>query len=213
MFRNRQDAGIQLAKALSSFQDEKPLVLAIPRGGAPVGFEVAKALQADFSLLIVQKLPFPFNPQESFGAVAEGGRVIVLAHASRNLDQTLIDKVVADQIEEIRRRRRVFRTEHPLPSLTGRIVILVDDGIKLGATMKAAVRYADARAPEKIVVAAPVSSPEAAHAFSQMEAVAAVVILETPRFFRDVAQAYADWHEVSDHEVLQLVRQWQGSPL
>jgi predicted phosphoribosyltransferase len=89
----------------------------------------------------------------------------------------------------------------------------VADGIKLGAAMKAAVRFAYAREPEKIVVAAPVSSPEAANAFSQMDAVDDVVILEKPRFFRAVAQAYADWHDVADHEVLQLVRQWQRSPL
>jgi predicted phosphoribosyltransferase len=213
MFKNRKDAGKKLAGALSGCRDQDPLVLAIPRGGVPVGYEVAKALGADFSLLIVQKLPFPFNTKESFGAVAEGGRVVVLAHASRNLDQTLIDQVIADQIKEIKRRRRVLRTEHAIPALTGRTVILVDDGIKLGVTMKAAVRYVNARGPEKIVVAAPVSSPEAANAFEHMPAVDSVVILEKPRFFHDIAQVYTDWGDVGDHNVMQLVQQWQESPI
>lgn len=209
MFKNRKDAGERLAEALSGYQNQKPLVLAIPRGGVPVGYEVAKALRADFSLLIVQKLPLPFNKTQVFGAIAEGGRVIVLAQGSRDLDQSVIDKVIANQTEEIKRRQHVLRTSKALPSLAGRTVILVNDGIKLGATMKAAVQYVQAKGPKQIVVASPVSSPEAAHAFEQMDAVDSVVILEKPRFFHDVAEVYNTLQEVGDHAVRRLLQQSQ----
>ncbi|MCB2209808.1 phosphoribosyltransferase [bacterium] len=212
MFKNRQDAGKKLAEALSAYRDQAPLVLAIPRGGAPVGYEVAKALDADFSLLIVQKLPFPLNQQQNFGAIAEGGSVIVLGHASRNLDPAVIDKVIDEQIKEIKRRQHVLRTEQAIPPLTGRTIILVDEGIKIGVTMKAAIRDVSTQNPKKIIVASPVSSPEAAHAFEQMHAVDQVVILEKPRFFHDIAQVYDELLKVGDHAVLSLVHQWQETP-
>ena len=205
MFKNRQDAGIKLAEKLLSWKGKDTIVLAIPRGGVPVGFEVAKTLGTDLSLLIVRKLPFPYNPESGFGAIAEDGSVVILPGASRNLQKELIETIVADQEKEIERRVHILRGNRPLPELAGKNIILVDDGIAMGSTMRAGVRCVSKKEPARIVVATPVSSPEAAHALSQMEAVDEVVILEEPRFFHSVAQSYQNWQDVPDHEVINFL--------
>ncbi len=209
MFINRKDAGRQLAEALIEYKGTGVLVLAIPRGGVPVGIEVAKELEADFSLVITRKLPFPYNPEAGFGAIAEDGSNIIMRGASQNLSKAMIETIIRNQQEEIKRRIKVLRGGQPLPDIAGRIVILIDDGIAMGSTMRASIKLCENRGAEQIVVAAPVASPEVAHALEQKESVSDVAILLKPRFFRAVAQVYENWYDVPDHEVLELIKQFQ----
>jgi putative phosphoribosyl transferase len=205
MFINRNDAGRQLAEKLSTYHIENPLVLAVPRGGVPVGHEVARSLKAELSLIIVRNLPFPYNPESGFGAIAEDGSLVILPNASRNLSEELIETIIEDQKKEIDRRIHILRGNDPLPDVVDRNVILVDDGITMGSTMRAAVRCVAGRTPASIIVAAPVSSPEAAHVLSEMQAVNDIVVLLKPRFFLSVAQNYQNLDNIPDYEVIKLL--------
>jgi predicted phosphoribosyltransferase len=209
MFRNRKEAGQQLAVKLKPFAGRDSVVLAIPRGGVPVGVEVAKKLEAEVSMVITRKLPFPYNPEAGFGAIAEDGSNVIMRGASHNLSKAMIETIIRNQQEEIDRRIKVLRGGRPLPNIADRTVILVDDGIAMGSTMRASIKLCVNQGAEQIIVAAPVASPEMAHALEQKESVSDVVILLKPRFFRAVAQVYENWYDVPDHEVLAAVNQWQ----
>ncbi|WP_456402893.1 phosphoribosyltransferase [Hydrogenimonas sp.] len=206
VFRDRADAGKRLAEALMRYKPEHPLVLAIPRGGTEVGYEVARALEADFDLLIARKLPFPDNPESGFGAIAEDGSLYIIPYYAERLDPSLVASIVAYQKEEIERRIARLRGGRELTPVRGRTVILVDDGIAMGSTMRAAVALCRREKAGKVVVAAPVGSPRAKEEFAQIAD--DVVILSTPPFFRAVADAYERWYDVDDEEVLQIMRRW-----
>ncbi len=206
VFKDRADAGKRLAEALMRYRSERPLVLAIPRGGTEVGYEVAEALDGDFDLLIARKLPFPDNPESGFGAIAEDGSIYIIPYYANRLDPSLVESIVAYQREEIRRRIERLRGGRAITPPDGRTVILVDDGIAMGSTMRVAVAFCRHRNAAKIVVAAPVGSPHAAEEFRQIAD--DVVILSTPPFFRAVADAYERWYDVDDAEVLQIMRKW-----
>ncbi|WP_457592576.1 phosphoribosyltransferase [Hydrogenimonas sp.] len=207
IFKDRKDAGKHLAEALIRYKAEHPLVLAIPRGGTEVGYEVAKALDADFDLLIARKLPFPDNPESGFGAVAEDGSLYLIPYYAELLDPSLVASIVAYQKEEIERRIARLRGGRELTPVRGRTVILVDDGIAMGSTMRAAVAYCRHRGAAKIVVAAPVGSPDVKKEFQKIAD--DVVILSTPPYFRAVAEAYETWYDVNDEEVLSIMRRWR----
>ncbi len=206
VFKDRKDAGRQLSHALMRYKKEHPLVLAIPRGGTEVGYEIARALDTDFDLLIARKLPFPDNPESGFGAVAEDGSIYIIPYYAEILDPALIDAIVKYQKDEIKRRIDHLRGGRPLTSMKGRTVILVDDGIAMGSTMRAAVEFCRRNGASKVVVAAPVSSPEVKNEFKRIAD--DVVILSTPSYFRAVADAYEVWYDVSDEEVLQIMKKW-----
>ncbi|WP_236579160.1 phosphoribosyltransferase [Hydrogenimonas urashimensis] len=207
VFRDRKDAGEHLARALMRYKSEHPLVLAIPRGGTEVGYEVAKALDADFDLLIARKLPFPENPESGFGAIAEDGSFYIIPYYAEILDQSLIESIAAYQKEEIVRRIRTLRGGRPITPVAGRTVILVDDGIAMGSTMHAAIEFCKHQQAAKIVVAAPVGSPRVKAELQKI--VDDVVILSTPPWFRAVADAYENWYDVSDEEVLEIMARWR----
>jgi len=204
MFKNRKDAGEKLAKALEKYKAENPLILAIPRGGVEVGFQVARNLKVDFSL-VARKLPFPDNPEAGFGAIAENGSTFILENAYYWLSGENIEKIKQQQIAEIERRVKVLRGKHPLPEIKGRTVILIDDGIAMGSTMRAAIELCKKREARKIVVAVPVIGKEVAGEIEKK--VDELVVLEIPRYFRAVAEAYEKWYDVSDGEVLDLLRE------
>jgi predicted phosphoribosyltransferase len=204
MFRNRKDAGKKLARALEKYRDEKALVLAIPRGGVEVGFEVAEYLKADFSMLISRKLPYPNDPEAGFGAVAEDGSIFVFSDNLYGLSGETINQILCEQKNEIIRRINVLRGGKPLPDIKDRIIILVDDGIAGGSTMRASIMLCRNRKAKKIVVASPVSSREVAEELKELSD--DVVILEKPPFFRAVAQVYENWYDVSDEEVKRFVK-------
>jgi len=208
-FKDRKDAGRHLAQALLPYRHENPLVLAIPRGGTEVGFEVAKTLDADFDLLIARKLPFPDNPESGFGAIAEDGSVYIIPYYADLLDSDLVARIVAYQKSEIERRIRTLRGGRPITPVTGRTVILVDDGIAMGSTMHAAIAFCQHQGAAKIVVAAPVGSPRVKEELEEI--VDDVVILSTPPWFRAVAEAYENWYDVSDEEVLEIMARWKES--
>lgn len=211
MFADRTDAGKQLAKELEKYKNQNTLVLAIPRGGVPVALEVAKYLDAELSMVIARKLPFPYNPESGFGAVAEDGSTVILRAAAANLSQETIESIIEDQKQEIKRRIKILRGGQPLPNMQDRAVILVDDGIAMGSTMRASIKTCNNHHPSRLIVASPVGSPEVARALKLKDAVDETVILEKPKFFRAVAQVYEHWHDVADHEVLAIMNEWHHS--
>jgi len=200
MFKDRKDAGQKLAVALQTYKEQDPLVFAIPRGGVELGYEVSKVLDTDFSLLICRKLPFPYNPESGFGAMAEDGSLYINELAAASVSHKEIKQIIAQQSLEIKRRIQTLRGGRALPSIRGRSVILVDDGIAMGSTMHVAVELCRKEGAKRIIVAVPAASRQAIQKFSQMAD--EVVVLESPVNFYAVAQVYENWHDVSDEEVL-----------
>jgi putative phosphoribosyl transferase len=204
---DRGDAGRRLAEALARFGREEPLVVALPRGGVPVGFEVAKALAAPLDIVLVRKLGAPFNPEYGIGAIAEGGVRFV-----RNEDIELIgisdeelDEVVARESAELERRQRLYRGgEEPHP-VEGRTVILVDDGIATGGTAVAAGQALKQRGADRVVLAVPVAPPGSeerlAGEFDE------IVCLEQPDGFFGIGQFYVDFAQIGDDEVVRLLEE------
>lgn len=205
MFKSRKDAGEKLALALEKYRAENPVILAIPRGGVEVGLQISKKLGADFSLVISRKLPFPDNPEAGFGAIAENGSTFILENADSWLARETIEQIKQEQIVEIERRINVLRGGKTLPDIAGRTVILIDDGIAMGSTMRAAIELCRNRKAGKVVVAVPVAGKEVADAIAKEAD--ELVVLEVPVDFRAVAQAYENWYDVSDEEVLDLLRE------
>jgi putative phosphoribosyl transferase len=216
IFKDRKDAGARLARALADYRNQNVLVLAIPRGGVEVGYEVARYLDSDFSIVVTRKLPFPDNPEAGFGAIAEDGSRFIFRDAARSLPPPVVERIVEQQQGEIKRRIQVLRGGGPLPEIADRTVILVDDGIAMGSTMRASIQLCKKQGASKIVVATPVAGQRVAQEIEAM--VDRVVVLTKPAYFRAVAQVYQDWYDVPDAEVLEIMEQWRkerasGSPL
>ncbi|MBP7836261.1 MAG: phosphoribosyltransferase [Candidatus Omnitrophica bacterium] len=207
MFKDREDAGKKLAKALKGYKDKGVLVLGIPRGGVIVGYEVAKALNADFSIVISRKLPYPGNPEFGFGAIAEDGSMFIVDEYEAMLPKTIVDKIIAEQKSEITRRILALRKGEGLPEIAGRTVILVDDGIAMGSTLRAAIFLCKNKKAQKVIAASPVSGEQMEKELADI--VDEVVILEKPPFFRAVAQSYQNWHDVPDQEVVEVIKKWK----
>lgn len=209
MFRDRKDAGEKLARALEKYKNKDVLVLAIPRGGVEVGHLVAKYLHAKFSIIVSRKLPFPDNPESGFGAMAEDGSMFVFDDTKYWIsDTTIINRVIEEQREEIKRRIAVLREGKPLPKILNQVVIVVDDGVARGGTIRAAVMLLKNEKAKKIIVAAPVSGNDFFEEMSRE--VDELVILERPRFFQAVAQVYYHWYDVPDREVIDIMKKWQN---
>jgi len=207
MFKDRADAGRQLAQALEIYKDQDPLILAIVRGGVEVGDEVAKHLHADFSILVARKLPFPDNPEAGFGAIAEDGSRYINRNAAAWLSGSMIREVTEQQKTEMQRRIEVLRGGQPLPPIEGRTVILIDDGIAMGSTMRASITLCRNRNARRIIVAAPVAGLDAAKQVARFAD--EIVVLSCPRNFYAVAQVYENWYDVSDEEVTQIMHRRQ----
>ncbi|RLC39473.1 MAG: phosphoribosyltransferase [Candidatus Coatesbacteria bacterium] len=207
MFEDRTDAGEKLARALEKYKNEGVLVLAIPRGGVEVGYQVAKYLNADLSIVVTRKLPLPHNPEAGFGAIAENGSAFIFEDAKRWLSEDQVEKVIEEQKREVVRRVRALRGGRPLPVIKGRTVILVDDGIAMGSTMIASIILCKSKGAGKIIVASPVSSEEVANQIGRM--VDEIVVLTKPPYFRAVAQVYRYWYDVPDKEVINILDRWE----
>ena len=205
MFRSRRDAGEKLGHACAHFKEKNAVVLAIPRGGVEVGYYVAQSIKAEFSTIITRKLPLPDQPEAGFGAIAEDGSSYIVDEIAASLPETVIDKIKTTQIKEIERRKKVLRSDRPLPSLKDKTVILVDDGIATGSTMGASVMLCKNAGAARVVVAAPISGPRVA--LKMGSEADEVIILEKPSNFRAVAQGYETWYDVSDQEALDLIEQ------
>jgi putative phosphoribosyl transferase len=207
-FVDRRQAGRFLAAALSSYRGRDDLlVLGLPRGGIPVAFEVAVALGAPLDVFVVRKLGVPGYEELAMGAIASGG-VRVLNEsvtASLRIPAAVIDAVAREEEGELRRRETAFRGSRPAPEVAGRTVLLVDDGLATGSTMKAAVAALRAQQPRRVVVAVPVAAPETCAELRRH--VDEVVCAATPRPFYAVGQWYADFRQTTDHEVRHLLEE------
>ncbi len=207
MFYDRRDAGERLARALAIYRNEEALVLAVPRGGVEVGYEVATYLNADFSLLVTRKLPLPDNPETAFGAIAEDGSRYLFENVADWLPRETVAQIVRYEQEEIRRRIEVLRDGEPLPKIEDRVVILVDDGIAMGSTIRASIMLCQRQNADRVIVAVPVTGARIAQNMTRL--VDEFYVLEQPPFFRAVAQVYRHWREVTDAEVLEIMDKWE----
>jgi putative phosphoribosyl transferase len=206
MFRDRADAGAVLAASLTHLARQPDLiVLALPRGGVPVAHEVAKALRAPLDVMLVRKLGVPGYEELAMGALASGGIRVLNADvlSEFGVSSAVIDDVAEDERRELERREHSYRGAHPPPDLHGRVVILVDDGLATGSTMKAAVQAARASGAARVVVGVPVASEQACNDLASL--VDEIVCLETPSSFRAVGQWYGDFSQTSDDEVRRLL--------
>ena len=163
-------------------------------------------LNADFSIVISRKLPFPYSPESGFGAIAEDDSAFLYPGFDGMVSQGDIARIKKEQRKEIKRRIRVLRGERPLPSMKQRTVILVDDGIAMGSTMRVSIAMCRNRGARIMVVAVPVTGRETAREIGEL--VDGIVVLEMPAGFRAVAQVYRNWHDVSDEEVLAIMERW-----
>lgn len=210
-FENRTAAGRALAEALPTYRGRSDvIVLALPRGGVPVGFEIASALPAALDLLTVRKLGLPGHVELAMGAIASGGVRVLneqVIHYSGVTDVD-IDRVAEREQAELERRERAFRGRRPRPELGGRCAIIVDDGIATGATMQAAVEGVRQQRPSEVVVAVPVAPPEAVERLGQ--SADKVITLATPEPFDAIGQWYRDFEQTSNEEVIDLLnRAWK----
>jgi putative phosphoribosyl transferase len=208
LFANRREAGRILASLLMKYADrDDVLVLALPRGGVPVGFEVAQALRAPLDVFIVRKLGVPGHDELAMGAIATGDVRVLNDDVvmSLELEPEVIDAVAAREEKELARRERLYRGARPAPDVHGRTVILVDDGLATGSTMRAAVAALRKQRPARIVVGVPVAAPETCEEFKTE--VDEVVCAATPRMFNGVGRWYEDFSQTTDEEVHELLAQ------
>lgn len=204
-FRDRDHAARQLAAALSGYQGKAPLVLAVPRGAVPMGRIIADALGGELDVVLVRKLPAPFNPEYAIGSVDESGWTYVsdLA-AAAGATPEYIEQEKQRQLTTIRRRRAEYTPLRPPIDPAGRIVIVVDDGLATGATMISALHGLRERKPAKLVCAVPVAPPDTLERVRQYAD--DVVCLETPYNFQAVGQFYRDFPQVEDEAVAEILR-------
>jgi len=205
-FTNRRDAGVQLAARLSRFAaDPNVIVLGLPRGGVPVAFEVARALDAPLDVFVVRKLGVPGHRELAMGAIASGGvRVLNQEVFDRiPIPHHMVDAVEATERQELERQERAYRGRAPFPDLKDRTVIVVDDGLATGSTMRAAVQAIRKSDPAWIVVAVPVGAAETCqHLRSEADQ---VICLSTPESFYAVSAWYEDFSQTTDEEVRSLL--------
>ncbi len=216
IFRNRREAGRQLAAALAKrgYGGEGTLVLGIPRGGLVVADEVARTLSAALDVIIARKLRAPYQPELGIGAVVDGDHIVLNEEVVRSVgvSQDYLNREIAYQKEEVQRRLRFYRGDHPAPEAAGKTVIVVDDGIATGYTFRASLESLHQRHPDRLVAAAPVGARDSAE---MLKAFAdEVVCLHTPLSFFAVGAWYENFDQTSDEEATAILRRnWSAWPL
>ena len=213
-YEDRRHAGLALAERLAHLKGRSDLVvLALPRGGVPIAYEVARALAAPLDVFLVRKLGLPGYPEFAMGAIASGG-VRVLNHdvVSRyRIPQAVIDEVAREEQAELERRQRAYRNGRASVELKDRVVLLIDDGLATGSTMKAAVEAVRAHGPSRIVVAVPVGSPDTCREVADVAD--EVVCARAPDGFAAVGQWYRDFSQTTDEEVRDLLHGAPSTPV
>ena len=206
-YEDRRAAGLELARRIAAqfAQRDDVIVLALPRGGVPVAYEIACALRAPLDIFLVRKLGVPSHPELAMGAIASGGvRVLNDDVVSwYGVSPAEIERVARNEQAELERRERAYRNGHRGPELRDRVVILVDDGLATGSTMKAAVQAVRAHGPSRVVVAVPVGSPETCREFADLAD--EIVCARAPQHFRAVGEWYRDFSQTTDDEVRELL--------
>jgi putative phosphoribosyl transferase len=206
-FIDRTDAGRQLAKALARYKAQRPVVLALPRGGVPVAAEVATALDAPLDLILVRKIGVPFQLELAMGAVVDGGKPVIVRNEDvislTGVSEREFNATCDQQFAEIERRRKLYLGNRPHPQIAGRTVIVVDDGIATGATTRAALRAIRMRKPSKLVLAVPVAPTES---LKELRGEAdEIICLEDYEDFGAIGLFYSDFRQVSDTEVIEIL--------
>lgn len=206
-FLDRNEAGQQLAKALRIFRRQHPIVLALPRGGVPVAAEVARALRAPLDLLIVRKIGVPFHPELAMGAVVDGAEPILVRNEQviriAGVSEKDFVEVRDRELAEIERRRQLYVAKRPFPNLTDRTVIVIDDGIATGATMKAALQALRSRRPRRLILAVPVAATDSLEMLR--DKADAVVCLESHAELGAIGRYYYDFRQIADAEVIETL--------
>lgn len=211
-FRDRIEAGRRLAARLTHLCDEKPVVLALPRGGVAVAVEVAEALHAPLDIVLVRKIGAPFQPELAVGAVADCGHIetVINPDVADFVTEAWIGREKGRQLREIERRRAVYIGDRPRVPVAGRTAILVDDGIATGATMLAALRSVRHANPKRLVLAVPVAPLDI---LSELRAEAdEVICLQAPHPFGAIGAFYEDFHQLDDAEVIRLLDEASRPP-
>ena len=208
MFTNRKDAGRKLAAALAAYRGRKPLVPGPPRGGVVVAAEVARALEGELDVMFVKKLGAPDNPEPAVGAVGGDGKPFINREIARmtGADDACPGDLVAGRLAEIHEQARAYRKVKSRISPMDRVCILVDDGLATGATMIAAIQCASAARPASVIVAVPGGPDDTIERIRAMEEVSDVICLEAPGWFSGVSQLHAGFRQVSDEEVVRLLK-------
>ncbi|MBI4455318.1 MAG: phosphoribosyltransferase [Acidobacteria bacterium] len=210
LFRNRTEAGQLLAEKLTAYANRSDvLVLALPRGGLPVALEVARALHAPLDVFLVRKLGVPGHEELAMGAIATGGMRVINEDVVGYLriPERVIDSVAAKELQELQRRERVYRGNRPFPAIHGWKIILVDDGLATGSTMRAAVAALRKQQPDRTIVAVPVAPLSIYREFQQE--VDEIVCIFTPEPFDGVGRWYQDFAQMADDEVRDLLERAQ----
>jgi len=205
-FQDRNQAGIQLSAFLQDYQKDKNLlVLGLPRGGVQVAEGVAQALRAPLDVILLRKLPYPPQPELAIGAVAEDGSIFINQEFQNAVEQQpdSLDPIVREQMGVIRNRAKLYRPHRHAHEVRGKTVILVDDGVATGATMKVAIRAARSGGASRVVVAVPVATPSSVRELRKEAD--EVVCLDAPEPFYAVAQAYENFDQVTDEEVCAIL--------
>lgn len=212
-FRDRSDAGRRLATALASYAArEDVLVLALPRGGVPVAYEVAQALGAPLDVFLVRKLGVPGHEELAIGALASGGVRILNEDivSALGLDEETIDRIAAREEQVLQQREKLYRGTRPPPQVQARVLILIDDGLATGATMRAAIAALKRQSPARLVVAVPVAPIDTCETIR--EEIDELVCLMTPVFFHGVSAWYDDFSQTTDEEVRSLLAKSPSHP-
>jgi predicted phosphoribosyltransferase len=213
-FKNRSEAGQKLARALSNYKDQHPVILALPRGGVPVAAEVAATLNAPLDLILVRKIGVPFQPELAMGAVVDGGAPIIVRNEdvvqSAGIDETQFKAVCDGELAEIERRRQRYLGGRERVDVVGRTAVVIDDGIATGATMRAALRATRMRNPTKLVLAVPVAPSESI--VEMREEADEVICLEDHEFFGAIGYYYGDFRQISDEEVIEILERFLPKP-
>lgn len=204
IFEDRHDAGRQLAHSLERYRGEDAVVLALPRGGVVLGYEVSRELSLPLDIIVTRKIGHPTSSEYAIGAVDERGTNILNTEETAYIDQTWLRKEIMEQKEEAKRRSVSYRKGRPPLSLRGKVVIIVDDGIATGYTMRLAVMVARQQRPLKVIVAVPVAPREAvAELAGEADD---IIVLENPETFRGaVGSHYVEFEQVDDVEVIRLI--------